>query len=586
MDESSRKKTLLKQPDFLPMSRKEMDELGWDELDFLFISGDAYVDHPSFAAALLGRLLIENGFRTGVITQPDWTDEKSIMIMGRPKLMVGISAGALDSMLAAYTAFRKKRAKDAYTPGGLSGKRPNRAVLVYSHLVRKAFPAVPIVIGGIEASLRRCVHYDFWENRLRRSIILDAKADLLIYGMGERALLETVTRLNSFSEKERSDRKFIRNSLTDIRGTVYFSDHIPCEENTIEIPSFEDIKADPSNLIKASLTMEKLLHKNNDITAFQKTGDRILVYAPPASPLNTKEMDKLYSLPFRRFQHPSYTEPVPAASMIFSSITSHRGCASGCTFCSLAVHQGRMLISRSSDSILNEATKLISHPDFKGHISDIGGPSANMWGAECTLPSHSDCKKPSCLHPVLCNHFKFDFQKWLSMLKKVKALNGVKSLRISSGFRFDLALKDKPSLIAFLSEFVGGQLKIAPEHLSDKILNLMRKPSSSLFEKFLSSFNDCLQKAGKEQYVIPYLMSAFPGCTDNDMEFIQAWLSHKNWKPQQVQCFIPTPGTVASAMFYAERDTKGNKIFVAKTDAQRLRQHGFLLNKNTGKNNR
>lgn len=562
-----------------------MDDLGWNELDVLFISGDAYVDHPSFAAALLGRFLIKNGFRTGIIAQPDWTDEKSIMIMGRPRLMVGISAGALDSMLAAYTAFRKKRGEDAYTPGGLAGKRPNRAVIVYSHLVRKVFSYIPVVIGGIEASLRRGVHYDFWENRLRRSIILDAKADLLIYGMGERALLETATRLNRLSEEERSDRKIMRNSLSGIHGTVYFSDNIPYE-NAIEMPSFEEIKAEPSKLIKASMIMEKLLHKNSNITAFQKIGGRILAHAPPVLPFDTKDMDSLYSLPFSRSQHPSYTEVVPAAGMIFSSITSHRGCASGCTFCSLAMHQGRALISRSYDSIRNEAIKLTGHPEFKGYISDIGGPSANMWGAKCALPFHSDCKKSSCLHPVLCKYFKFDFQAWLSMLKKIKNLKGVKSLRISSGLRFDLAFKDKPSLMDFLKEFVGGHLKIAPEHLSDRVLNLMRKPSSLLFEKFLDFFDNSSRKANKKQYIIPYLMSAFPGCTDNDMKYVRTWLSRRNWKPQQVQCFIPTPGTVASAMFYAERDMKGNKIFVAKTDAQRLKQHGFLLNKNSGIHNR
>lgn len=558
-------RTPLPQPPFLPMSRAEMERLGWEELDVLLVSGDAYVDHPSFAMALLGRLLVAHGLRTGIVTQPGWTGTGDLAVMGRPRLFAGVSAGAIDSMLAHYTAFRKKRSEDAYTPGGLAGARPNRACIVYANLLRRAFPGLPVVLGGIEASLRRITHYDFWTDTLRKPVILDAKADAVVYGMGERALVDIARRLED------------GRGLAGIPGTVTAPTGEAAEgvQGDFEFPSHEAIAADPRLLMRATLLMERQVHDGTD-RGIQRAGERTVVVEPPAGRLTTAEMDRLYALPFARTAHPAYARPIPAEEMIRDSVTSHRGCGGGCSFCTLALHQGRRISSRSRASIEEEVGRMAESPGFRGQITDVGGPSANMWGAECDR-GDKPCKRPSCMTPTVCPHFRMDQKAHLELLRRLRRMPGVKGVRVASGVRFDLALQDMHALQGYLREFVGGQLKIAPEHVCDTVLRLMRKPGIRVFEEFLTVFSRESERAGKEQYVIPYLMSAFPGTTDEDMRALGRWLAARGWKPRQVQCFIPIPGAVATAMYVAGITPDGKPVYVARTDEERLRQHRILV---------
>nr|WP_296983249.1 radical SAM protein [uncultured Desulfovibrio sp.] len=591
------------------MSVEEMHALGWDCLDVLFVTGDAYVDHSSFGSVLLARWLIHHGFRAGIVAQPRWDKPDDLLVMGRPRLFAGISAGALDSLLAHYTAFRKKRHDDAYTPGGKAGARPNRACLVYANLARRAFPGLPLALGGIEASLRRVSHYDFWTDSLRKPILMDAKADLLIWGMGEYATLEYARRLH----KDEDTR--------GIPGTAWLDrlEQTPegprpaglppelAQTPAVPLPSHEDILADPVQLLVMTQALERQVHRL-DAWAFQPVGDRALVLARPAPPLTTEEMDALYEIPFTRRPHPSYREPIPAAEMMRTSITSHRGCGGGCSFCSLALHQGRRISSRSEDSILAEARRLGQENMERGKgpvaISDVGGPTANMWQGYCALDRMHErgsanrtnpapaqprsqagaeerntgrCRRTSCCYPTICKFFTTPQGKHVGLLRSVAALPEVKQARIASGVRADLALRDAAALAAYTGEFTGGQLKVAPEHCAPGVLSLMRKPPLEVFEAFLASFIRQSKAAGREQYVVPYLLSGFPGCTDNDMRTLANWLRERNWNPRQTQCFIPTPGTIATAMFYCGKNEAGEDIYVARTDAQRLRQHGILM---------
>jgi uncharacterized radical SAM protein YgiQ len=570
----SSKKTLnrfhlqLNQPAFLPLTRAEMKALGWEQIDVLLVTGDAYVDHPAFGPALLGRWLVAHGVRVGLVAQPDWRDPDSVAQLGRPRLLAGVTAGALDSMVAHYTAFRKKRSEDAYSPGGQPGLRPNRAAIVYANLIRRAFPGLPLVLGGIEASLRRAVHYDFWSDAIRRSILLDAKADLLIYGMAEQAMVEAVRRLTADSQA----------SLKGIAGTVFAGDKadLPASARVVIWPSMAQIQADPRKLMDAALAMEAHIHRA-DHWALQQAGGRTLVFAPPAEPLGTAELDRIYGLAYARRPHPSYLSPIPAMAVLGASINTHRGCGGGCSFCSLALHQGRRVQSRSLASILAEASRLADTAGFEGSISDVGGPSAGMWGARCL--KKDACRRPSCLVPRICPFFKVNQKASLEMLRAIKRLPGIGHVRVASGLRFDLAMQDQEALSGLLAEFVGGQLKVAPEHICDPVLERMRKPAARLFAEFMDVFQKASQKAGKQQYLVAYLLSAFPGTTDADMVRLARWLSRRGWQPQQVQCFIPTPGTVATAMYHAGIDWQGRPIVVAKTDAARLRQHRLLINK-------
>ncbi len=578
----------LPQPRFLPMSRAEMEALGWDELDVLLVSGDAYVDHPSFGAALLGRWLTAHGFRTGIAAQPPWEGPDApggLARMGRPRLFAGVAAGALDSMLAHYTAFRKKRSDDAYTPGGRAGARPNRACIVYAGLVQRAFPGLPVVLGGIEASLRRAAHYDFWSDSLRRSILFDAKASAILYGMAEHAILALARELDALAAAGLSaDRAALRRRLpallARIPGAVFACGRaelpglLPSAAETVELPSFEAIQADPKRLIEATLLLERQVHQDRAF-ALQPSGDRLAVMTPPGQGLDGQELDALYALPFARAAHPSHAEPVPAAAMMQGSLTAHRGCAGGCSFCTLALHQGRRIRSRSRASLLAEAEAVARSRGFSGSISDVGGPSANMWNARCAAEP-ARCKRASCLTPRICPHFVTDQPGFVQLLRDVAAVPGVRHVRVASGWRMDLALQDRAACGAMVREFTGGQAKVAPEHMSARVLALMRKPGFSVFEEFLALFGRESARAGKEQYVVPYLMSAFPGCTDQDMRDLASWLQARGWKPGQTQCFIPLPGTAAAAMYAAGADLAGNPLPVARTDAERLRQHAVL----------
>jgi uncharacterized radical SAM protein YgiQ len=587
------------------MTRAEMDRLDWGELDVLLVTGDAYVDHPSFGAPLLGRWLVSHGYKTGIIAQPRWEVVDDFTAMGRPRLFAGVTAGSLDSMLAHYTAFRKKRSDDAYTPGGQAGARPNRAVIAYANLARRAFPGLPVVLGGIEASLRRCSHYDFWSNSLRRSILLDSKATAVLYGMAEHSVLALAEGLDLLEEEGGE----LRDVLARIPGAVFavksgdlpetFAAGAPIDAYAgngpgragkpdispegllLELPSHEAIQADPSLLIQATLLLERHVHQNRQF-AVQPCGDRIVVLAPPGLGLEGTGLDELYALPFSRQAHPSYTEPIPATRMIEGSLTTHRGCAGGCSFCTLALHQGRRIRSRGRDSVLDEAARMVRIRGFSGSVSDVGGPSANMWGARC-LGDMAACNRASCLTPKICKHFKVRQKDFVELLKRVEGLPGVRHVRVASGWRMDLGLTDMPALSRMIGEFTGGQAKVAPEHKTGRVLRLMRKPSFAVFEEFLRVFDRQSGLAGKEQYVVPYLMSAFPGCAEEDMRDLAGWLKSKGWKPSQVQCFIPLPGTAASAMYFAGTDLEGNPIHVAVTDAERLRQHALLAPEREGR---
>jgi uncharacterized radical SAM protein YgiQ len=579
----------LQQPEFLPMSRREMDRLGWAELDVLLVTGDAYVDHPSFGAAMLGRWLVAHGYRTGIVAQPRWTTPDDLLVMGRPRLFAGATAGAIDSMLAHYTAFRKKRGDDAYTPGGLAGRRPNRACVVYANLLKQAFPKLPIVLGGIEASLRRLTHYDFWTDKIRRSILLDAKADLILYGMAERGILAAAEVFErgagavssvaqpppAVSLEHTGETRVPR--FAAIPGAAYIgtATHAFADGSMapIHLPSHEEILADARKLMDATLAMERHVHQANAY-AVQHVEDRTVILTPPC-PLDTEELDELYALPFTRRTHPSYKEPVPAAEMIAWSITTHQGCGGGCSFCTLAGHQGRRIRSRSARSILREAESFAADKRFSGSISDVGGPSANMWGARCQADP-AKCRRASCLFPEICAQFAVDQMAIVELLRQVQSAPGVKHVRVASGIRHDLAVTDSRYMRAVVREFVGGQLKVAPEHMVEHVLKLMRKPGLKVFERFLEMFDRECAAAGKRQFVIPYLISAFPGCTMADMQKLARWLAVRGWQPQQVQCFIPLPGTVAAAMFHAGIDPDGKPIPVARTDAQRMKMHYAL----------
>ncbi|MDR2503604.1 MAG: YgiQ family radical SAM protein [Deltaproteobacteria bacterium] len=601
------------QPSFLPVSPDEIRSLGWGGLDVLLVSGDAYVDHPAFAMALLGRWLVEHGLRTAVLPQPPWTGEEaleSLRAFPRPRLFAGIGAGAVDSMLAHYTAFRRKRHDDAYTPGGKSGARPNRASLIYAGLLRRAFPGLPIILGGLEASLRRVSHYDFWSDSLRQSILSDSKADLLLCGMAEYSLLRAAGIAGSSTQetancpedtpRAATRRKALSLAWAMLPGAVTLHSAedmeklLPCLPSApIALHGHNEVRKNPALLLENTLELEKLTHQGQSFIT-QKTADyRTLLLAPPPPPLAAEEMDKLYALPYSRLPHPIYKDPVPAWEMIRTSITTHRGCGGGCSFCSLALHQGRRISSRSKASILAEAGRIAmgpvqgqKTPPWAGSISDVGGPSSNMWRARCSSPVSSRCRRNSCLHPAPCRHFIHKQKEAAALLDELAALPGLRHVRVSSGLRFDLAVSETEAMRAFAKDYAGGQLKIAPEHINDQVLELMRKPPRSVFEQFLRAFaaqnhaaTPCKpgQLPGKKQYVILYLISAFPGCTLEHMRELADWLRGHGISPKQTQCFIPTPGTVATAMYHAGTDSAGRPIYVAKSDKERLRQHHILL---------
>lgn len=576
---------------FLPTTRQEMEWLGWTELDVLLINGDAYVDHPTFGIPCLGRWLARFGLRVGIVSQPKWDTTADVMRMGRPKLFVGVSSGTVDSMINNYTANRKTRSDDTYSEGGKGGNRPDYASVVYSDLARQAFPDSPIIAGGVEVSLRRLAHYDFWQNKVRPSIMTELKADLLVFGMGERT---TTTLVEEFRKAEAAQEGPLSlshpatqealNALKTQRGIAFMAtkDHARILEGRLTIPSFEEVRDDKKKFAKAAYFIEYEASPYNGKRLIQYHGNKAVVINPPALPLSTPEMDSIYALPFTKEQHPSYKERIPAADMIRFSVASTRGCYGGCSFCAITLHQGRIVQSRSEESILKEVGDLPNVPGFKGIVSDIGGPTANMYKTSCkSTDIQSKCRKLSCLHPKVCPHLQTDHTPQVEMLAKARKLPGIRKIHIASGLRYDLSLADKKAGHTYMKDLithhVGGHLKVAPEHMDDDVLHLMKKPGLRNFDEFVSYFEEVSKEAGKEQYVVPYFISGFPGTTHPQMEKVYDYLKEKGWNLQQVQAFIPTPMTLATAMYWTGIDPMSKKdLFVAREWKDRKIQQALL----------
>ncbi|MBL8602721.1 MAG: YgiQ family radical SAM protein [Myxococcales bacterium] len=541
---------------FLPTTRAEMEARGWDALDILLINGDAYVDHPAFGGALIGRFLEARGFRVGMIAQPDWRSTDDILRMGVPRLMVGITAGNLDSMLNKLTAQKKTRGEDQYSPGGETDRRPNRASIVYSNLARQAFGGVPIILGGIEASLRRIAHFDYWSDSVRRSIVLDAKCDLLIFGMGERPVWEVARRLRA---GETIDQ------IRDVRGTAFAmrkgaweslpqSRHVT-EKKVLFLPSFEEVSTDRTAFAEMSRAFQYETNPGNARPLLQPHGAEAVYFNPPAFPLETAEMDGLYDLPFARAPHFSYDKPIPAFDTVKHSIVTMRGCFGGCTFCSITEHEGRHISSRSEDSVLREIRALRRMDDFRGTVTDLGGPTANMYKMTCKSEDiETKCRKLSCVHPEICDNLVTDHGPLLQLMKRVREADGVKKVFLASGVRYDLAERSPKFIDELAKHHTGGQLSVAPEHSKKDVLDKMKKPDVASFERFAERFSCASEEAGKNQFLVPYFISGHPGSTLKDMVDLALWLKERNMRPRQVQDFIPTPMSMATTMYHTGID--------------------------------
>jgi len=616
---------------FLPMSRAEMDKLGWDSCDIVLVTGDAYVDHPSFGMAVIGRMLESQGFRVGIIAQPDWSSKDDFMRLGKPNLFYGVTAGNMDSMINRYTSDKKLRHDDAYTPGDIGGKRPDRATLVYTQRCKEAFKEVPVVIGGIEASLRRIAHYDYWSETIRRSILLDAKADILIYGNAERPLIEVAHRI---ANGETID------TMQDIRGTAVirkeplpewrgvdsskldqigridpimnpYMEGAPCsddegtapveqeakpvlvqppkqkpwEKTYVKLPAFERVKEDKVLYAHASRILHHETNPGCARALSQAHGDRIVWVNPPAFPLETDEMDGVFGLPYQRVPHPAYgKEKIPAYEMIKTSVNIMRGCFGGCSFCSITEHEGRIIQSRSEESIIKEIEEIRDKvPGFTGVISDLGGPTANMYKLRCKSPrAEQTCRRASCVWPTICPHMDTDHSPTINLYRKARDVKGIKKILIASGVRYDIAVED-PRYIKELAKYhVGGYLKIAPEHTEEGPLSKMMKPGMGSYYSFKELFDKYSKEAGKQQYLIPYFISAHPGTTDEDMVNMALWVKTNNFKLDQVQNFYPSPLANATTMYYTEKNPlnkvsrQGGDVFVVKGERRR-RLHKALL---------
>ncbi len=578
--------------DFLPTTRQEMERRGWRELDVLLITGDSYIDHPSFGIPLLGRLLEHSGFKVGIVAQPDCRTINDIARMGRPRLFAGVSSGTVDSMINNYTANKRKRSDDQYAPGGLGGKRPDYATTAYARLAREAFPDTPIVVGGVEASLRRVAHYDYWQNKVRPSILLDAPADLLVYGMGERLAVRIAQELSAASDADGGapvslHGEAARAAMQTLRGERGVACQLPIDEALalqprLLLPSFHEVRDDKKKFARAALLIEEEANPYNGKRLVQPHGKTAVVVNPPSIPITTEEFDALYELPFTREQHPSYKERIPAAEMIRFSVISTRGCFGGCSFCAITLHHGRIVSSRTEESILKELGAMTRHPSFKGQITDIGGPTANMWRLNCkSIDIQSVCRKLSCVFPKICAHLITDHAPQIKLLEKARALPGIKKISIGSGLRYDIALADKKAghkyLLDLIAHHVGGQLKVAPEHLNPEVLHLMKKPGADSFDEFVAFFEKATIAAKKEQYLVPYFISGFPGCTHEQMEEVGYYLKRRNWRVQQVQAFIPTPMTLATAMYHSGIDPATKQpLFVAREWNDRKIQQALL----------
>jgi len=547
---------------FLPISQAELTQRGWRDLDVILITGDAYVDHPAFGAAIIGRVLEQRGYRVGIIAMPDWLDPDSVKIFGKPRLFFGVTSGNLDSMLARYTAFKRYRSDDPYAPGGQAGRKPERAVLVYCNLIKAAYKDVPIVLGGVEASMRRIAHYDFWSNRVRRSILEDSRADIVVYGMGERAIVTIAERLSQGQ------------TLEQIPGTVTLSRTPP--EDAVVLPAEEDALNSP----EAFLETYRLFYRDHQQQRLaQPTGKRFLLHEPPAA-ISQEELDAIYALPFERQPHPSYREPIPAFEMIRHSVTAHRGCVSGCSFCSLGLHQGKRIVSRSPESVLQEVEAIAAAPDFKGHITDIGGPSANMYGMDCARDWQ--CRRESCLFPALCPNLRLNTAAWLELLRRVSRVRGVSKATVGSGIRYDLLMRDADAekmLSELVRDHISGQLKIAPEQTDPATLRAMRKTPIFPLKAFVEMFRELTARQGKAQYPLPYLMSCHPGSSEQAMAAMRDEIfSIFGFVPEQIQAFIPLPMTLSSVIFYTGIDPlTGERFEVTRDLNERRRQHDLLL---------
>ena len=554
--------------EFLPVSRADMERRGWDWYDILLVTGDAYVDHPSFGAAVISRVLEDAGFRVAVLAQPDWHNAAAFAAMGRPELGVFIGAGNLDSMVAHYTAAKKRRHEDFYSPGRQAGLRPDRAATVYANRAREAFPGIPVLIGGLEASLRRFAHYDYWDNKVRRSVLADAKADILVYGMGEKATAECARRLR--------DGKPLRG----IRGTCIFESAAP--RDAVMLPSFEAVSADKKQYALATRTEYAEHDPIRGRTLCQPHGNRFLVCYPPQMPLSAAELDAVAELPYTREPHPMYAEQggVPAIEEVRFSVTHNRGCFGGCNFCALAFHQGRMVTSRSHESVIREVEQMTRHPDWKGYVSDVGGPTANFRAPSCQKQlKEGMCPLKHCLAPAPCKNLQADHTDYLTLLRKLRKIPGVKKVFVRSGVRFDYVLADKNS--PFLSELVkyhvSGQLRVAPEHCVDEVLRLMGKPPVESYERFLEKYRKLNERYEKAQFVVPYLMSSHPGSTLESAVALAEYLKAKNACPEQVQDFYPTPGTMSTCMYYTGIDPITMKNVYVPTDPNEKAMQRALL---------
>jgi uncharacterized radical SAM protein YgiQ len=554
----------------LPMSAVEVQQRGWDELDVVFVTGDAYIDHPSFAMAILGRVLEAAGYRVGIVSQPNWQSCADWRRLGRPRLFFAISAGNMDSMINHYTANRKVRNDDAYSPGGRIGRRPDRATLAYCQRAREAYKGVPVIAGGVEASLRRLAHYDYWSDKVRRSILLDCKADLLVFGMGEDAIVEIARRLDAGQSVR---------DLRDMRGVTYAlgASETPPEDALI-LPSYEQVSTDKLAFADATKMIHNETNPYNARRLVQWHDRQAVVCNPPPFPISEAAMDAIYGLPYTRRPHPNYHEPIPAFEMIKDSVTIMRGCFGGCTFCSITTHQGRIIQSRSQQSVLQEIHNLAEDPQFKGVVSDIGGPTANMYQMKCTRPEvEAVCRRQSCVHPTICKLLGTDHGPLIQLMKDAREVPGIKKVLVASGIRMDLARRSPEYMRQLARHHVGGHLKVAPEHTDPEVLARMRKPSNDDFEKFTDVFHKQSKRAGKKQYIVPYFIASHPGSDLHAMIDLAIFLKRNGYRPDQVQDFIPAPFDVATAMYYTGIDpfTK-QQVYVAKGLRDRKMQRALM----------
>ncbi len=554
----------------LPMTVAEARQRGWDELDVVFVTGDAYIDHPSFAMAILGRTLEAAGFRVGVVSQPDWRSANDWRRFGRPRLFFAISAGNMDSMINHYTANRKVRNSDAYSPGGRIGLRPDRATLSYCQRAREAFKGVPVIAGGVEASLRRLAHYDYWSDKVRRSILLDSKADLVIFGMGENAIVEVAQRLAAGETVK---------DLRTMRGAAYVlgAKETP-PDDALVLPSYEQVVADKASFAEATKMIHNETNPYNARRLVQWHGNQAVVVNPPQFPITQEAMDRIYGLPYTRRPHPIYREPIPAFGMIKDSVTIMRGCFGGCTFCSITAHQGRIIQSRSQQSILEELRDLARDPDFKGVVSDIGGPTANMYQMKCTRPEvEIKCRRQSCVHPTICKLLGTDHGPLIQLMRQARDVPGIRKVLVASGIRMDLAQRSPEYMEELTKHHVGGLLKVAPEHTHPDVLRHMKKPNNDEFTHFARQFREQSAAAGKKQHLVPYFIASHPGSDLNAMIDLAVFLKRNGYRPDQVQDFIPAPLDVATCMYYTGMDpfTK-QPVYIARSLKDRKMQRALM----------